>query len=177
MKSFTALLLLPLLFALGCASAPPKPKYTVFTPDCRMQLPGDYTSLSVRLADDIRSAPHPLCFHADGTVTLCRELAYYAPIEVALTRALQDTFSLRKAETTPAKTLRLVVRTFGVDARSGTPKAVVHLDLPSAGLEARVEAPLAETYTAHDLRNALGAALLQSVGNICTALAPPAETP
>lgn len=171
-------LLLPLLtalFFLGCAAAP-TPKYTVLTAPEPRALPAGYTALSVRLADDIRSAPHPLCFHADGTVTLCRELTYYAPIEVALTRALQDTFTLRNdAQDSLRKPLRLVVRTFGMDARDGTPKAVVHLDLPAEQLDVRSEEPLPAAYTAHELRNALGNALLQSMESACGSILQPAD--
>lgn len=167
MKKNTILLLLPFLFCLGCVSTPPKPKYTVFTPECCKQLPGNYTTLSVRMADDIRSAPNPLYFHADGRVTLCRELAYYAPIEVAITRALQDTFSMRKDGIANPKTLRVVVRAFGVDARSGTPNAVVLLDFPNEGLDVRVEKPLPENYTTQELRDTLGEALFQSIEKAC----------
>lgn len=174
MKQVTLLFFLPLLFCLGCASTPPKPKYTVFTPECCKQLPGDYTALSVRLADDIRSAPNPLCFHADGTVTLCRDLVYYAPVEVAITRALQDTFSMRKAGAPAHKPLRITVRAFGVDERDGTPKAVVRLELPAEGLDIRTEKALPEASTAHQLRNALGEALLQAVDRLCSML-PPSE--
>lgn len=174
MKKATFLLLLPLLICLGCASTPPKPKYTVFTPTSHKALPGDYTALSVRMADDIRSAPNPLCFHADGRVTLCRELTYYAPIEVAITRALQDTFSIRKEGMTTGKPLRIVVRTFGVDTRSGTPKAVVHIELSAAKLDCRVEKPIPEDYTAKDLRDALGEALIQSIEDACKKLTQPA---
>lgn len=173
MNKKSLLFLLPLLFCLGCASTPPKPKYTVFTPAYHKPLPGDYTALSVRMADDIRSAPNPLCFHADGRVTLCRELTYYAPIEVAITRALQDTFSLRKEGMTAHKPLRVVIRTFGVDARSGAPKAVVHLDFPAEQLDTRIEEPLPENYTAKDLRDALGEALIQSIEDACKKLTQP----
>lgn len=173
MKKVTLLFFLPFLLCLGCASTPPKPKYTVFTPEHHKPLPADYTALSVRLADDIRSAPNPLCFHADGRVTLCRELTYYAPIEVAITRALQDTFSMRKEGMTAHKPLRVVVRTFGVDARSGAPKAVVHIDLPAEQLDMRIEEPLPGNYTAQDLRDALGKALLQCIESACESIAQP----
>lgn len=153
--------LLPLAFLIGCATAP-TPKYSVLTPEERCTLPADYTAISVRLADDIRTAPNPLHFHADGRVTLCRELTYYAPLELAISRALNDTFSIRKEGTTQKKPLRILVNTFGVDESSGTPKACVHLEIPAKGLEARAEQPLPEAYTAQDLRNALGEALLQS---------------
>lgn len=170
MKTTLPLILLSLLLCLGCASTPPKAKYTIFTPEYHKPLPTDYTTLSVRMADDIRSAPNPLCFHADGRVTLCRELTYYAPIEVAITRALQDTFSMRKEGMTAHKALRVVVRTFGVDARTETPKAIVHLDFPAEQLDIRVEAPLPENYTAQDLRDTLGKALFQCIENACEAL-------
>lgn len=153
--------LLPLAFLIGCATAP-TPKYSVLTPEEHCTLPDDYTRITVRLADDIRSAPNPLCFHADGRVTLCRELTYYAPLELAINRALNDTFSIQKDGTKRRKSLQIVVNTFGVDACSGTPKACVHLEIPEKGLNARVEQPLPATYTAQDLRDALGEALLQS---------------
>lgn len=153
--------LLPLAFLIGCATAP-TPKYSVLTPEEHCSLPADYTTLSVRLADDIRSAPNPLYFHADGRVTLCRELTYYAPMEIAINRALNDTFSIRKEGMKQKKPLRILVQTFGVDARSGTPKACAHLEIPAKGIDARIEQPLPAAYTAQNLRDALGEALLQS---------------
>lgn len=173
MKTTLPLILLSLLLCLGCASTSPKPKYTVFTPECHKSLPGDYTALSVRMADDIRSAPNPLCFHADGRVTLCRELAYYAPIEVAITRALQDTFSMRKEGMTAHRPLRIVVRTFGVDARFGAPKAVVHINFPAEQLDTRIEEPLPENYTVQELRDTLGKTLFRCIESACESIAQP----
>lgn len=170
-------ILLPLLtalFFLGCAAVP-TPKYTVLTAPEPRALPAGYTALTVRLADDIRSAPNPLCFHADGTVTLCRELTYYAPVEVAITRALQDAFVRRKESLPARKPLRLTVRTFGVDARDATPKAVVRLDFPAEQLDVRSEEPLPAAYTARELRDALGKALLRSMERACDAIALPAD--
>jgi hypothetical protein len=42
------------------------------------------------MAEDLRAYNVPLFFHADGSVTPYRALQYYAPLEVALKRALEE---------------------------------------------------------------------------------------
>ena len=78
----------------GCVSTPPAKRYTVFTPDAILSLGGplysDASGVRVRMAEDLRAYNVPLFFHADGSVTPYRALQYYAPLEVALKRALEE---------------------------------------------------------------------------------------
>lgn len=102
MKSL--LVLLPFLMATlfcGCATSKPNPKYNVFPNSLEPALRTCATSgVRLRMAEDLRAYSAPLVFHVDNTVTVSRDLMYYAPLEVALARALEDItlFTAPKAE-------------------------------------------------------------------------------
>lgn len=82
----------------GCASTPLRPKYAVFPVNNTLEpVTSPAAGLRLRMAEDLRAYSAPLCFQTDHTVRLCREVQYYAPLEVALARALED-ITVFKAE-------------------------------------------------------------------------------
>ena len=108
------LLALALSFMMGCAATKAK-RYTVFTPEMtastQTQKSLPFSKLRVRMAKDLRAYNTPLRFKADGTVVPYRGLTYYAPLELALERALQDMTSLDK---TNPRALSVEVRRYCV---------------------------------------------------------------
>ncbi|MGN0886640.1 MAG: hypothetical protein ACI4RT_06545 [Candidatus Spyradenecus sp.] len=160
-----ALLLILCAGCLGPRETPANPRYTVANPPAnpiaQNLLP------AVRLAADLRAAPGPLHFHADGTVTPVKGLTYYAPLELALEVALRDATAL-DPETAPRR-LPITVLAFGLDERSGTPLAVVRLATPApngAPRELLATRPLPANASPRDLREALAAALLDAYAQL-----------
>jgi hypothetical protein len=109
-----SLFLLSVRLLSGCFSTPKPKRYTVFTPEVTAsQTPKHlpFSKLRVRMAKDLRAYNTPLRFKADGTVEPYRGLTYYAPLELALERALQDMTSLDK---TNPRALSVEVRRYCV---------------------------------------------------------------
>lgn len=130
MKTTVSLITLSLLFLLGCTSHPAAKRYTVF-PMCEnvanaTKLLSPYRDLRVRMANDLRAYSVPLTFHADGSVTPCRAVTYYAPLELALTRALKE---ISDFDPTAAATLKLEVRDYCVIERPATESAEAHVQV------------------------------------------------
>lgn len=152
--------LLPLLalaaLVLGCATTP-APKYAVGLP-AGDPIPLPAARLEVRMAEDLRAYANPLILHADGTVTPCRALAYYAPLELALARALRDATHF-----TGKNTCRLTVRDFHADLRGPTPLARVTL-ANAQGRTVSLTEPLPKEWAAPQLRDALARLLRQAYG-------------
>lgn len=149
--------LLPLLalaiLLLGCATTP-APKYAVGLPaGDSITLPA--ARLELRMAEDLRAYATPLILHADGTITPCRALAYYAPLELALARALRDATRF-----TGEGTCRLTVRDFHADLRGPTPLARVTLTDGKATFSSTE--PLPQDWAAPQLRETLARLLRQA---------------
>lgn len=145
--------LLALALLLGCATTP-APKYAVGLPEgTAVALPA--ARLELRMAEDLRAYANPLILHADGTVTPCRALAYYAPLELALARALRDATHF-----TGEGTCRLTVQDFHADLRGPTPLARV--TLADAKTAISLTEPLPEGWTAPQLRDTLARLLRQA---------------
>lgn len=117
----------------GCATTPIVKRYTVFSAEMMTSkeplVVSKASGLRLRMAEDLRAYNMPLCFHADGTVTPYRAMQYYAPLEVALKRALEDTTLF--LGTSPEKT-KIIVRDYCIVERP-TPQ-----DGHPAGFEVRV---------------------------------------
>lgn len=138
---------------LGCATTP-TPKYAVGLPaGDTITLPA--ARLELRMAEDLRAYANPLILHADGTVTPCRALAYYAPLELALARALRDT-----SRFSGEGTCRLTIRDFHADLRGATPLARV--TLADAKTIVSITEPLPEDWAAPQLRDTLARLLRQA---------------
>lgn len=160
----------------GCFSGGAVPKYTVLDPMTPIPSP---IAPKVRLGDHLRAFAEPLWFHADGTVTPCRELTYYVPLELAIDQALSD---ITVPQTTPEGTLLpgrsalLRVDFFGVDARTAEPKAVVTLTTPIAAaafpLTVTATRPLPPAPEPELLRKALGEALVEAYTALLQKLSP-----
>ncbi len=158
MKSI--LLLLPLLILAGCATSLP-PKYTVTEHASVPLAEVDTSVLTVRMAKDLRAYATPLCFNADNTVVEVSDLTYYAPLEVAIERALNDVTQKTGTSTRP---LRITVQDFCVDKRGDEPVAKVTLE--ARGNYVTKVAALSPDYTTIQLRDALGELLLQSYAEL-----------
>ncbi len=151
MKLFYLLPLVTLM--VGCATTLP-PRYTVAEmPDVRVKR--NNTAVTVRMASDLRAYNQPLIFNADGTVRPCVDFTYYAPLEVAIERALVDASDFNLTASTP---LRVTVSDFCVDARGETPIAKVTLKTKEKACTKT--APLSDDYTVAELRGTLGMLLL-----------------
>ncbi len=120
-----------------------------------------------RMADDLRAARTPLRFNNDGTVEPCRGIHYYAPLELAITRALQD------ATLTPPNMLgqkqTVVIETFGIDARGDAPLARITLRSAQENVITRT-APAPKT--PETLRKCLGDLLLEAYREACSHQSP-----
>lgn len=149
---------------LGPRETPELPRYTVADPPAdpiaRNLIP------TVRLAADLRSAPGPLHFHADGTVTPVKGLAYYAPLELAIASALTSATGYDPAQ--PRRRADITVLAFGLDDRSGERLAVVRLatNAPDGLRESLSTKVLPENPTPRDIRSALAAALLEAYATL-----------
>ncbi len=158
-------LCLAVMAVCGCASTPAAKKYTVGLPETApLAVPA--AVLDVRMAEDLRAYRNPLVFAADGTVAPCRGLVYYAPLELALARALQDVSAFARE----SGTLRITVRDFHADCRGAEPVARVTLEATN-GNTASATAPLPADWTPEQLREALAGLLLKAYTAL---LAPPA---
>ena len=139
---------------LGCATTP-TPKYAVGLPPSEpISVPA--ARLDVRMAEDLRAYSNPLILRPDSTVALCRTLAYYAPPELALARALRDA-----SRFTGGGILRLTVLDFHADLRGASPLARVTL-ADAEGRTVTRTAPLPQEWAAPQLRDALAQLLLQA---------------
>lgn len=162
------LLLLPLaaLALTACTSTPPAPRYTIFpTTEAVPQVTMPGASLRLRMAEDLRAYNAPLHFHADGTVTTFRALRYYAPLELALERALAD---LTTFQSTANGTLNVEVRDYClVDTADGMEARVTLVLMPSGQTPIRRSAvqPLPATATTAEVREAFAAALREAYRN------------
>lgn len=146
--------LLALVILLGCATTP-TPKYAVGLPATEpIAVPA--ARLELRMSEDLRAYANPLILHSDGTVTPCRALSYYAPVELALARALRDVSCFDGADT-----LRLTVRDLHADLRGSVPLARVTLADARNRIFTRT-VPLPSDWAAPQLREALAALLLQA---------------
>ncbi len=151
-----ALYFLPLMaLMVGCATTLP-PRYTVAN-EAQTKLTRDAASLSVRMAADLRTYHQPLIFNADGTVNVYRDISYYAPLEIAIERALHDATVFNATAHAP---LRITVRDFCIDARGDRPMAKVTLKMNRKVLTKT--APLSLDYTPGEVRDALGSLLLSA---------------
>lgn len=125
----------PLMCALGllmtgCAGKPLPKRYSVFSAGSSAasaeSVTSPYSGLKVRMAEDLRAHAVPLRFHANGEVSAYRALTYYAPLEVALTRALEDCTAFQR---TRPEVLAIEVRDYCL---------VEHPDGATSALEVRV---------------------------------------
>ena len=127
------LLVLAFSCVVGCAATKTK-RYTVFTPEMtastQTQKSLPFSKLRVRMAKDLRAYNTPLRFKADGTVEPYRSLTYYAPLELALERALQDITHLEKQD---PRALVVEVRRYCVMEREHAAVVAVCLHLQVAG--------------------------------------------
>ncbi len=148
---------------LGCATAP-TPKYAVGLPSAEpLAVPA--AGLDLRMAEDLRAYSNPLILLPDGTVAPCRALAYYAPPELALARALRDA-----SRFVGKGSLRLTVLDFHADLRGEAPLARVTL-ADSHGHTATQTAPLPQDWTPVQLRDVLAQLLLQAYADLLGQLA------
>ncbi len=164
-----SLVALVALLCAGCffgpRNTPAAPKYTLAdsptAPVAQDLLP------SVRLAVDLRAAPAPLHFHADGTVTPIEGLTYYAPLEVAIEAALRSTTAYTPNQ--PPRRASITVLAFCLDERSGSPLASVRLATSApngAQREVSASRPLPASPSPRVLRDALAQALLEAYAEL-----------
>lgn len=160
-----------LLVVAGCSAPKPTARFTVFpvttSPDVeKVALP--YNGVRVRMAEDLRAYNVPLCFAADGTVVPYRALNYYAPLEVALERALEDASSFTK---TRLGVLKLKVRDYCLVEQStpqGTQRFVrvtlraLYPDATHPTFEHSVAQSLSAEATPAEVRDALATALMSA---------------
>lgn len=122
-------LLLPLLVAvLGCfSSEAPLRRYTVMDLDpARAADPiAAPRPIRLRMAPDLRAAVAPTLYRADGSVSTVPGLRYYAPLELAIPRAVAEL----PRETLPKDLRDVTILDFCVDCRTpdGAPLARVTL--------------------------------------------------
>lgn len=152
-------LLLPALLLAGCfASGAPQRNYTVMDPD--VSRAGDpvnaQLTLRLRMAPDLRAAIAPTLYRADGSVSTVPGLRYYAPLELAIPRALREL----PPEALPENTLDLTILDFCVDCRTpdGAPLARVTLQRGARPPVSATE-PLPEGATPAQTRAALARCL------------------
>lgn len=149
-----ALWLFPLIALVGCSSTA-TPKYTVGLEKMQpmeMRCGG----LTVRMASDLRSYSHPLRFKADGTVEQIRSLTYYAPLEVALERALRDVSTFNSKST---QVKQIIIETFAVVEKEEGAVVRVRLRAYPRNLPAQVEKHVPDQADAATLRAAFADAL------------------
>ena len=147
-------LLLPLLLV-GCfsSSTPPQRHYTVLDPPASQHpvTPADL-DISVRMAPDLRAADAPTLYRADGSVSTLRALTYYAPLELAIPRALR-----------PGQTLSLHIHDFCVDQRTPDDIPVARVTLSANGHALVTTAkPLPANATPAQIRATLADCLLDA---------------
>lgn len=147
---FLPLAMVTVSLLLGCSASKQAKRYTVFptTHTITNQAPekpitSPYCGIRVRMANDLRAYNTPLFFHADGTVTPYHSVTYYAPLEVALERALADTthftastqgklklevrdYCVIEQPTTEADSRTWVIRVTLRHYQAGLPKEVTH---------------------------------------------------
>lgn len=156
--------LLMLCFATaGCLSSgsgASTPRYTVADTAGEAKVAG--ARPEVRLQADIRAYNVPLRFNADGSVTPCAGIRYYAPLELAMTRALRDITQ----EDDSARPRKVMIEAFGVDARGEKPVAHVVLRV-ATGEVIRKESPIDPTLPPAELRKTLGKLLLDAYRTAC----------
>ncbi len=175
------LLLLALTCFTGCFSRPEaKPHYSVGLEEIRAQdieFP-QFKTLKLTLENDIQAMYAPYVFHNDGRVTLYTALTYYAPLPIALERAIKDNI-VPTATIGEVPHLKLTLTDYAIDLRKEKPFVFVGIRSNAAyithedgrrtlqtkipeGLQtlviATVELPI--HYTPQDVRQAFARALL-----------------
>lgn len=134
MNRFLPILLLP-LFLVGCFSsgAAPQRRYTILDPKIRQTPvnPADL-DLTVRMAPDLRAADAPIFYRADGSVSTFRDLTYYAPLELAIPRALRE-LGPAPIGLQPGQDLSLYIHDFCIDQRTPDDIAVARVTLSANG--------------------------------------------
>ena len=159
-------LLLPLLLV-GCfsSSTPPQRHYTVLDPPASQHpvTPADL-DISVRMAPDLRAADAPTLYRADGSVSTLRSLTYYAPLELAIPRALRERASLADLGLQPSQALELHIHDFCIDHRTadGIPVARVTLSANGHTLITTSQ-PLPANATPAQIRTILADCLLKVI--------------
>ncbi len=157
--------LLPLFVLLaGCSTTLPQ-KYTVADLPAEPVAQLHVSAISVRMAKDLRAYDTPLYFKADGTVTPLRDLTYYAPLEVAIERALTDATMIFGTGAAP---LKVTVEDFCLDARGETLQAKV--TLASGPHSASAIENLDTLPSTPQLRNIFGDLLLEAYQNLAKLL-------
>ncbi len=159
-------LLLPLLLV-GCFSSgtPPQRRYTVLDPTAA-QLPVTPANLdiSVRMAPDLRAADAPTLYRADGSVSTLRVLTYYAPLELAIPRALRERASLADFGLQPGQALVLHIHDFCVDYRTSDGIPVARITLSANGHTLiTTSQPLPANATPAQIRATLADCLLKAI--------------
>ena len=159
-------LLLPLLLV-GCfsSSTPPQRHYTVLDPPAS-QHPVTPTNLdiSVRMAPDLRAADAPTLYRADGSVSTLRVLTYYAPLELAIPRALRERASLADFGLQPGQALVLHIHDFCVDYRTSDGIPVARITLSANGHTLiTTSQPLPANATPAQIRATLADCLLKAI--------------
>ncbi len=146
---------------LSSGSGASTPRYTVADTAGELKVAG--ARPEVRLQSDIRAYNVPLRFNADGSVTPCAGIRYYAPLELAMTRALRDITQ----EDASARPRKVLIEAFGVDARGAQP--IAHVALRFANGEViRKESPIDPSLPPAELRKTLGKLLLEAYRTACT---------
>lgn len=158
-------LLLPLLLV-GCFSSgtPPQRRYTVLDPTA-VQLPVTPADLdiSVRMAPDLRAADAPTLYRADGSVSTLRALTYYAPLELAIPRALRE-LGPTPLSLQPGQALVLHIHDFCVDYRTSDGIPVARITLSANGHTLiTTSQPLPANATPAQIRATLADCLLKAI--------------
>ena len=159
-------LLLPLLLA-GCFSSgtPPLRHYTVLDPPASQHpvTPANL-DISVRMAPDLRAADAPTLYRADGSVSTLRVLTYYAPLELAIPRALRERASLADFGLQPGQALVLHIHDFCVDYRTSDGIPVARITLSANGHTLiTTSQPLPANATPAQIRATLADCLLKAI--------------
>ncbi|HIV09628.1 MAG TPA: hypothetical protein IAC79_05915 [Candidatus Spyradenecus faecavium] len=157
-----ALLPAALLLA-GCfGGAAPQRHYTVLDPAAGVVAPAAL-DLDVRMAPDLRAASAPTLYRADGSVSTYPGLTYYAPLELAIPRALRE-LGPEALGLKPGDRLDLDVLDFCVDRRTPDGVPVARVTLSADGrAPVTVAKPLPAGATPLQTRALLASALLEAI--------------
>lgn len=183
MKYTALLLLLSCALLTGCFSsriAPPH--YTLGFDEAlaeRQLLLPPARSVHVSLAEDLGTLHSPYVLHKDGRVTIYRALTYYAPIDVAIERAIKECATFTPP-TNGYSRLKLTLTRYCIDLRGDSPQVCVQFETnvtsqqassTSHPLEKSADAQTLHTkaicalplnYTAQDVRKAFARALIDA---------------
>lgn len=160
MRALQCCVLLILIALTGCFSTSKTMRYSVLPP-VKMGTPlstffsTPYSGITVRVAKDLRAYDTPLRFKANGAVEPYRALSYYAPLEIALDRALSD---LTICEGRIPKRLTVVVKDYCIqEDDQGNAKVQISLVTrleKKDTVSIRIAEDLPKDYTPQQVRDA-----------------------